>query len=148
MRNFVVLAFVSSTLSAVVGCAPQNPDIGRACDVDDPCPADMYCLPDYEGEPVCMESCGVDDVTCGDGSLCLGTTSGGAACWIGGPVPVGGECSTHGDCAHGGICIRIVGEERATCRAACAPTLVNECLSNEVCQETLEGDYGFCVSTL
>lgn len=145
MRNFFVFAFVA--LLPLAGCASPNPDIGRPCAVE-PCPADMYCLSDYDGEPVCMESCGVDDATCGDGSLCLGTTSGGAACWIGGPVAVGGTCTTHGDCAQGGICIQIVGETRATCRPACSPTFVNECLSNELCQETLEGGYGFCISTL
>ena len=144
MRNLLVATALLLSLAAA-GCRGRTPDIGRPCSPDEPCPAQMHCLPDYEGDPVCMESCSdTTDATCGDGSLCVGTTLGERACWIGGPVGIDGACETSLDCAQGGVCIVVFGEAQAFCHRACTPGREYDCYEGERCVPTDDPSVGFC----
>lgn len=129
----------------VAGCRSRNPDIGRACDAETPCPSGMLCLPDHADQTVCMEQCAADDgTTCADGALCLDTSLGERACWIGGPAGIGDACASHLDCEHGGICILITGTTEATCYRACTLGSSNDCFDDQRCVPTADGSDGFC----
>lgn len=141
--------FAVAALSALVltaGCRSRNPDVGRACDSEMTCPTGMHCLPDAEGDTVCMEACASDDMTtCLDGSLCLDTTLGARVCWIGGPASIGDVCTSHTECENGGLCVRIDGMPDATCFRACNVGSTNDCFEDQSCVATSDGSHGFCV---
>jgi hypothetical protein len=140
----LVPLLLSLSLALAAGCGKSVS--GMPCDTSTPCPAHYACALAHDRTTRCMAECDFSTQTvCRDGDICLplAGSSTGAACYLGGNVPIGGTCSSDLDCTRTALCVSSGGTTpQMLCFEGCNLDGSHPCNGGAACLSGV--GFGFC----